>query len=95
MIESVSISYLKNNQLKNIIDIRSIQKYNDGHIYNAKNIPYNDLIMNHYKYLNKEEKYYIYCQRGIQSKKTCQVLNALGYHVINVDGGYEAWILSE
>ena len=47
------------------------------------------------KYLNKEKKYYIYCQRGIKSRKICLMLKQLGYNVININGGYEAWILNQ
>ena len=91
-----SISIFDLNKLKNIniIDIRSIEKYNDNHIYGAKNIPANKLILNPDKYLMKLDKYYIYCQKGIQSKKICLMLKSKGYNVVNVEGGYEAWILN-
>lgn len=77
-----------------IIDIRSSQKYNDNHILHALNIPYDILISNPDKYLLKTKEYYIYCQKGIQSKKACQLLNSRGYHLINIIGGYEAFILN-
>ena len=60
---------------------------------NAKNIPMNFLITNPDNYLNKEEEYYIYCNRGINSKKVCEVLNNLGYKVINLSGGFERYKL--
>ena len=78
------------NDLKylNIIDIRDNYLYNIGHIENSKNIPMNFLIMNPSNYLDKNETYYIYCNQGINSKKTCEVLFNLGYNVINIIGGY-------
>lgn len=75
----------------NIIDIRNSQSYNNNHIENAINIPYNELISN--IKIDKNKTYYIYCQRGILSKKVCMYLNSLGYDTINILGGYEAWIL--
>ena len=45
--------------------------------------------------LNKFSKYYIYCQRGMKSKNLCKYLKKIGYDVVNVIGGYEAWILCE
>ena len=75
----------------NLIDIRDNYLYNIGKIPNSKNIPMNFLITNPYNYLNKEETYYIYCNRGINSKKTCEVLSSLGYHVVNIIGGYEEY----
>ena len=77
----------------NIIDIRSTEKYNDNHVLGAININYNLLVSNPGKYLDKNDIYYIYCQRGITSKKVCGLLRSLGYNVYNVVGGYEAYIL--
>ena len=77
----------------NIIDIRSRQKYNDNHILNSKNIDKNELILYPNKYLNKIDKYYIYCQRGNNSLRVCQILRNKGYNVYNILGGYEEWIL--
>lgn len=95
MIESISISELKNLNNINIIDIRSIEKYNNNHIMNAINIPLEKLLANFSKYLEKNKKYYIYCQMGIQSRKICQILKNNGYNVVNIIGGYEAWILNQ
>ena len=41
----------------------------------------------------KTDTYYIYCQRGVQSRKLCLILKNMGYKVVNINGGYEAWIL--
>ncbi len=95
MINSISVSELKKLNNINLIDIRSIEKYNSRHILNAINIPMEQLLINSNKYLNKNEKYYIYCQKGMQSRKLCQILQNNGYNVVNVTGGYEAWILNE
>lgn len=95
MIESISIFELKKLSNINLIDIRSIEKYNNKHILDAKNIPMEQLLINPNKYLNRYEKYYIYCQKGIQSRKLCQILKSNGYNVINITGGYESWILNE
>ena len=95
MIQSINVSeieYLKN---PNIIDIRSIEKYNNRHIEGSINIPLEKLLIYFNKYLSKNKKYYIYCQKGIQSKKVCQILKNSGYNVINIIGGYESWILNK
>lgn len=77
----------------NIIDIRSREKYNTSHIDTSINIPYDILMNNPNKYLNKDKTYYLYCQRGITSKKICSILSLKGYKVIDIIGGYEAWLL--
>ena len=95
MIKSISVSSLNKLNAINIVDIRSVEKYNSSHINGALNIPINELIRYPGKYFNKKDIYYIYCQRGIQSIKLCSILQDLGYNVVNVNGGYEAWILHE
>lgn len=93
MLESISISELGNKT--NIIDIRSIEKYNNNHIPGAINIAFENLLVNPSKYLKRAETYYIYCQRGLQSRKLCLILKNAGYNVININGGYEAWLLEQ
>ena len=95
MIESISVLKLQHLNNPNIIDIRSIEKYNNNHIPNSINIPLEKLLSNFNKHLEKNKKYYIYCQKGIQSKKVCQILKNSGYDVINIIGGYEDWILNK
>lgn len=92
---NISVQDLKKLSNINIIDIRNREKYNDNHILNSISIPFNELVLNPSKYLNKNEIYYIYCQRGISSRKLCIMLSNLGYNVINIIGGYESWIMTE
>lgn len=95
MVESISVYELKKINNINIIDIRSIEKYNNRHIPGSLNMPLEMLLTSYNKYLDKSKKYYIYCQKGIQSRKLCQILNNNGFNAINITGGYEAWVLSE
>ena len=95
MFKNISVNELKNLSNIKIIDIRSMEKYNNKHIMNAINIPAEQLVMRPEKYLNRMDKYYIYCQKGIQSRKVCQILSNNGYDVVNISGGYESWIMNE
>ncbi len=76
-----------------LIDLRNSVNYNNNHIIGAKNIPYNELLSNPLHYLDKNDKIYLYCQKGIRSHKMGLYLEKLGYNVVNIAGGYEAWIL--
>ncbi len=89
----ISFNELLNIVNPNIIDIRSRQKYSDNHISGAINIEYNILINDPSKYLNKNNIYYLYCQRGLTSKMVSQMLNALGYKTYSIIGGYETYLL--
>lgn len=93
--ESITANQLRKLGNVDIIDIRSKEKYNDNHILNAHNIPFDKLLIKPENYLEKGNKYYIYCQKGLQTKQLCNILNKKGYNLVNVIGGYEAWILTE
>ena len=82
ILNSITVNDLRNLGSVNIIDIRSEEKYNDNHILNAYNIPYNKLLINPNNYLEKNKTYYVYCQKGITSKKICNILNDKGYNLI-------------
>ena len=71
----------------NLIDIRETYEYKAGHLPTAKNIPMNKILDETDKYLNKDKEYYIICQSGGRSGRTCSQLKAMGYNIVNVAGG--------
>ena len=95
MVPNISVKDLLSNNCKNIIDIRSIENYNNNHIPNSINIPFEKIISTPSNFLNKNEMYYIYCRSGITSKKVCEILKKMGYNVTNILGGYEEWLLTK
>lgn len=74
-----------------IIDIRDYNRFMEGHIPRAINIPMQELTRDPEKYLSKNYIYYIYCEFGYKSKRICKVLNELGYQTIDVKDGYFAY----
>lgn len=92
---NISINELLNIKNPNIIDIRTVENYNNNHMPGAINIPYNNLLINPSKYLNKNENYYIYCKHGKTSSGLCRILNSLGYNTHSIIGGYEAWMMGK
>ena len=92
---NITIKDLKNNFFNGIIvDIRSIQKYNNHHLPSAINIPYSKLMLQYKELLKKEQKYLIYCEKGITSPKLVLFLKKQGYDCYNLVGGYEEWIIN-
>lgn len=67
-----------------IIDVSDRYTYQSSHINGSINIPYDELLNNYRKYLNKNEKYYFYCKSGKLSKRAAIVLSSLGYNVYNL-----------
>jgi len=84
----ISINELLRLTSPNIIDIRDNYTYNQGHIANAINIPYYSLLSNYSIYLNKKDKYYLYCDYGKQSMEISNRLNLFGYNTFYVKEGY-------
>lgn len=78
-----------------IIDIRNVNKYNMNHIPNAINISEFDLTYNHSHYLNKVDTYYLYCDSGFRSKKLVSYLCSLGYKCVNIEGGFNNYLLEK
>ena len=64
-----------------IIDVSDKYTYSTSHLPNSINIPYDELINNYRKYLNKKDSYYLYCKSGKLSKRATLVLSSLGYNV--------------
>lgn len=76
-----------------IIDVRSSQEYDEGHINNAINIPYYEIKKNVNNVLkNKNQEIVLYCQTGFRSKQAYKKLIKLEYkNVYNLFGGLEKW----
>lgn len=84
--------YYRNNLNFKIIDIRSTNEFEEYHIIDAINIPYNLLMEKHHLFMNKYQTYYIICKNGTKSYHATKYLMRLGYNVVNVIGGIDHWI---
>ena len=79
----------------NLIDVRSNQEYEEGHLSGAINIPvYNIENEIEKKVKNKNDIIILYCSSGNRSKEAKKILEKLGYeNVYNLKGGIEKiWI---
>ena len=69
-----------------IIDVRTIDEYNSGHIENSLNIEWQAIDEINYS-ISKDEKIYLYSRSGNRSGKAQNILINLGYKdVINLGG---------
>lgn len=73
-----------------IIDVRSIQEYQEWHIDGAINIPVWDIKQKILNYTESKDQYIIlYCSSGVRSKKAQSILWNMGFkNVFNVNGGF-------
>lgn len=62
-----------------IIDVSEKSVFNSFHISGSVNIPYDELMNNYRKYLNKKDIYYFTCKSGKLSTRAATILSSLGY----------------
>ena len=82
----IRINEIKNK--KNIIDIRTSTEFNEFNI-GGRNITRINLLRNPEYYLDKNNTYYIVCNKGTESLSCTKILNALGYNCYSVAGGID------
>ena len=75
-----------------IIDVRSRDAYNDGHIMGAMPMPVDELVERAEPTLAKSRDIYIYGETDQEVAQAAQQLRAAGYeHVSELKGGLPAW----
>lgn len=90
MNDIVKIMNENNNYI--ILDVRTIEEYNEGHIPNAICIP-NEIIGSSTvsELSDKEQLILIYCRSGNRSKQAAEKLKKLGYTNLIEFGGIIDW----
>ena len=81
--KSIHISEYNPN-LGTLIDIENKEIYMKSHIDGSINIPYETLLYNKDKLLDKNKTYYIYCKGGHKSKRAVSILEMYGFKVVQV-----------
>lgn len=61
-----------------VIDVRTPDEWSSGHIENAMNVEWQD-ILNITNSVTKDEKIYLYCRSGNRSGRATQILIDAGY----------------
>lgn len=78
-----------------LVDVRTQDEFNEGHIDDAVNIDYleDDTFAEKFESFDKNKPVYIYCQVGGRSQKSAKILQELGFkEIFDLKGGYDAWI---
>lgn len=89
----VGLSYaFKNNEPVQVIDLRTPELYQQGHIPGAINVLYEDLERNLEK-LSKDKTIVVYCYDIVchLSAKAALLLAKKGYKVKELSGGWQDW----
>ena len=89
------------NQIVNnvqLIDVRTSEEFNAGHIEGAINIDFKneEVFYQSFQRLDKKNPVYVYCKSGNRSKKSADKLLEMGFSkVYDLRGGYIDWNLNE
>lgn len=77
-----------------ILDVRTPEEYDGGHIRNAININLNSPDFNdEINKLDKNKTYIVYCRSGSRSNAARNIMEDSGFrHILNMTGGINDWI---
>ncbi len=92
--QSISITDFSQEGLQDytLLDVRTPEEFSDGHLENAININWYDAnFVDQLKDIPKENTLYVYCKKGGRSAEAATLLDSLGYKVIDLQGGYDAY----
>ena len=91
-IESAKMLLQEDNEII-LLDVRTIDEYNEGHIPGAICITDYELEKNIFRVVpNKFQKILVYCTSGNRSEAAVGLLRNLGYiNSYNIDGGLNNW----
>lgn len=74
-----------------LLDVRSRQEFQEGHIPGSQNIPLSSLEEAAGLTENKETPLFVYCYSGARSGQAVHVLRRMGYVNVKNIGGIATW----
>lgn len=85
---------LASDKANTILDVRTPQEYEAGHLAGAVNIDINAPdFANRIKALDKNKTYLVHCAGGVRSARACEKLSQLDFpSLYNLSGGIKAWV---
>lgn len=74
-----------------LVDVRSVEEFDRGHVKNAENFPLTQIIDPlQIAQLDEDSNIYVYCGGGYRSVVACSIMKKEGFHNIrNILGGFE------
>lgn len=89
-VEPAQAAKLIDQGIVGVLDVRRATEFAAGHLQGARNIAHTRLA-DRLDELPTDGKLLVHCLGGIRSARACGFLQRLGYDVINMKDGYEAW----
>ncbi|WP_114492782.1 rhodanese-like domain-containing protein [Candidatus Ulvibacter alkanivorans] len=84
---------VKQDELLQLLDVRTPEEYEVGHLKDSQNICVtSDDFEEKVKLLDKSKPVYVYCRKGGRSAKAADILKEMGFtEVYDLEGGLTAW----
>ncbi|MDG1572070.1 rhodanese-like domain-containing protein [Robiginitalea sp. M366] len=75
-----------------LVDVRTPEEFGEGHLDGAQNINWmSPEFANQWQDISKDRTVYVYCKVGGRSAKAAHFLDSLGYNVVDLTGGWDAY----
>ena len=74
-----------------LLDVRTPQEYQQGHIPGSQNIPLQEIDRISFAVSGKDTPLFVYCHSGARSRQAVDVLRRMGYLNIENIGGIAAY----
>lgn len=76
-----------------LIDVRTMEEFSEGHLINARNICVtDDDFEEKASKLDKNSPVYLYCRSGKRSARAAEILQKMGFtEIYDIEGGFLKW----
>lgn len=74
-----------------LIDVRTPEEYQRGHIPNSINLPLDQVKNIDHRIPNRSTRLFVYCQSGMRSRSACEIFAKMGYINVTNIGGITSW----
>ena len=79
-----------------LLDVRTPGEFAEGHLEGAVNMDwYQEDFIDNLERIDQGDKVYVYCKKGGRSAAAAKLMDSLGYKVVDLTGGYDAWLDSK
>lgn len=93
MMEKLPITVYEKQENDLLIDLRDKTVFTFGTLPEAVNIPMDEI--GKLYALPKDKRIVLFCQQGDYSAEIAELLHDNGYQVLDLTGGYRAWIVGQ
>lgn len=91
MVDTIELN--KNRMKYFLLDVRTREEFEDGHIRDSINIPISEIASAERKgIIPKDKKVVCICRSGDRSSKATRYLASIGYNVGSLNGGITDWV---